>query len=428
MTGRRPSSTRNRIAPRSHIRTAAVLLSAALVAGCGLVPGDAKSAGDRPVTVMTWAPEKTRATNMPGVPAMARAYARWINAHGGIGGRTLKVLTCNDHNDSVDAARCARSAVEHDAVAVVGSYSQHANAFLPPLESAGIPYIGGYGATEAEFTSPLSYPVNGGQAALLAGNGRQLSGPCARTVLIRPDSIAGDQLAPLLNSGLALRHRPATVDVLAADDATDYADQARRALDTASRAPQGEGCVAAVLGERTNTFFDSFRRLREDYPSVRTATVLGSVDQTVVDRTGGPESPYEGAYVTSWYPASGDARWDPMKRAINEQAFGDNRIDPADAGVQTTWIAYEVLRQIIESAGDGAVTARTVRTALDDDVKVTTGGLTPPLRWGYDHMSPVGDFPRLVNARVTFQKVVSGRLTATRKSSVDVTGTLAGLS
>lgn len=426
MTGRRPS-TRNRI-PRSHARTAAVLLSAVLVAGCGLVPGgDSKSVGKQPVTVMTWAPEKTQATNMPGMPAMARAYARWINAHGGLGGRPLKVLTCNDHNDSVDAARCARSAVEHKAVAVVGSYSQHSNAFLPPLESAGIPYIGGYGATEAEFTSPLSYPVNGGQAALLAGNGRQLSEDCARTVLIRPDSIAGDQLAPLLDAGLTLHQRPRAVDMLAADDATDYADQARRALDTASRAPQGQGCVAAVLGERTNTFFDSFRRLRDDYPSVHTATVLGSVDQTAVDRTGGARSPYEGAYVTSWYPASGDARWAPMKRAINEQAFGDNRIEPADAGVQTTWIAYEVLRQVVGSLGDGEVTARTVRTALDDDLKVTTGGLTPPLRWGYDRMSTVGDFPRLVNARVTFQKVVSGRLKATRKSSVDVTDTLARL-
>ncbi|MHB9759606.1 ABC transporter substrate-binding protein [Streptomyces sp. BYX5S] len=413
----------------SHIRTAAVLLSAVLLAGCGLVPSDdAGGAGERPVTVMTWAPEKTRATNMPGMPAMARAYARWINAHGGIGGRTLKVLTCNDHNDSVDAARCARSAVEHDVVAVVGSYSQHANAFLPPLESAGIPYIGGYGATEAEFTSPLSYPVNGGQPALLAGNGEQLSESCARTVLIRPDSIAGDQLAPLLDSGLALRERPAAIDVLAADDATDYADQARRALDTASRAPQGAGCVAAVLGERTSTFFDSFRRLRDDYPSVRTATVLGSIDQSTVNRTGGPRSPYEGSYVTGWYPAADDARWDPMNRAINEQAFGDNRIDPTDAGVQTTWIAYEVLRQVVASLGDHPVTSRAVHTALDNDLKVTTGGLTPPLRWGYDRMSTAGDFPRLVNARVTFQKVVEGRLKATRRTSVDVTDTLTKVS
>jgi hypothetical protein len=419
MTGRRHTTS------QSTFRIIAAATGAALLAGCGLVPGTAGAAGDKTVTVMTWAPEKTHATNMPGMPAMAQAYARWVNAHGGLGGRKLKVVTCNDHNDSVDAAKCARSAVDQHVVAVVGSYSQHGRAFLSPLESAGIPYIGGYGVSDAEFTSPLSYPVNGGQAALLAGNGEQLAEACDRTVLIRPDTIAGDELPSLLDTGLALRGRPAATDLRAAEDATDYGDQARRALTTASADPLGEGCVAAVLGEHTDTFFDSFRRLRAGYPAVRTATVLGSVDQSVIDRTGGADSPYEGAYVTGWYPAAGDARWDPMREAVDEQAFGDNRIDPADPGVQTTWIAYTALKQIVEGLGDGDVSARTVRIALDRGAKVTTGGLTSPLRWGYDHMSAAGGFPRLVNARVTFQKVRQGRLVATRKGLVDVTDTLA---
>ncbi|MGY0024771.1 ABC transporter substrate-binding protein [Streptomyces sp. cg35] len=419
MTGWRHTTT------KTTVRIAAAVTGAALVTGCGLVPGATGDSGDRTVTVMTWAPEKTDATNMPGMPAMARAYARWVNAHGGIGGRTLRVLTCNDRNDSVGAAKCAHSAVDQGAVAVVGSYSQHGRVFLSPLEAAGIPYIGGYGVTDAEFTSPLSYPVNGGQAALLAGNGQQLAASCDRTVLIRPDTVAGDDLPALLNTGLALRDRPAAVDLRAAEDSTDYDGQARQALTTASADPLGEGCVAAVLGDRTDTFFDSFRRLRTAYPAVRTATVLGSVDQSVINRTGGAHSPYEGAYVTGWYPTADDARWNPMRKAINEQAFGDNRIDPADAGVQTTWIAYTVLKQVVESLGDGDVTARTVRIALDNGMKVTTGGLTPPLRWGYDHMSAAGEFPRLVNARVTYQKVQQGRLVATRKAQVDVTDTLA---
>ena len=38
-----------------------------------------------------------------------------------------------------------------------------------------------------------------------------------------------------------------------------------------------------ALGDRTDTFIDSFRRDREDYPNVRTATVLGSVDQSLID-------------------------------------------------------------------------------------------------------------------------------------------------
>ncbi|MFJ8821431.1 ABC transporter substrate-binding protein [Streptomyces sp. NPDC102467] len=419
MTGRRHTTI------RGTFRIAAVVTGAALVTGCGLVPGATESSGDGTVTVMTWAPEKTDATNMPGMPAMARAYARWVNAHGGIGGRKLKVLTCNDHNDSVAAAKCARTAVDQHAVAVVGSYSQHGRAFLSPLESAGIPYIGGYGVSDAEFTSPLSYPVNGGQAALLAGNGEQLAADCGRTVLIRPDTITGDELPTLLNTGLALRDRPAATDLRAPENATDFGGQARRALATASADPGGNGCVAAVLGDRTDNFFDAFRRLRADYPAVRTATVLGSVDQTVINRTGGASSPYEGAYVTGWYPAADDARWKPMRKAISEQAFGDNRIDPADAGVQTTWIAYTVLKQVIEKLGDAEVTARALQIFLDKGREVTTGGLTPTLRWGYDHMSAAGDFPRLVNARVAFQKVRQGRLVATRTGLVDVMDTLA---
>ncbi|NEB78673.1 ABC transporter substrate-binding protein [Streptomyces sp. SID14478] len=426
MTGRRPTTIPRTTFTSRTLRTIAVAVSgASLVAGCGLVPGTT-GGSEGPVTVMTWAPEQTGATNMPGIPAMARAYARWVNAHGGIGGRQLKVLTCNDHNDGVDAAKCARSAVDQHAVAVVGSYSQYGRAFLSPLESAGIPYIGGYGVSDAEFTSPLSYPVNGGQAALLAGNGEQLAHICDRTVLIRPDTIAGDELPPLLDAGLALGKRPAATDLRAAEDSNDLDTQADRALSTASSDPLAEGCVAAVLGDRTDTFMDSFRRLRADYPEVHTATVLGSVDQTVINRTGGASSPYEGAYVTGWYPAADDARWNPMRKAIDEVAFGDNRIDPADAGVQTTWIAYTVLKQLVDSLGeDDDVSARSLRIALDKGAKVTTGGLTPTLRWDYAHLSAAGDFPRLVNARVAFQKVDKGRLVATHKGLVDVTDTLA---
>ena len=35
-------------------------------------------------------------TNLPGMPAMAKAYARWANASGGINGHELRVLTCNE--------------------------------------------------------------------------------------------------------------------------------------------------------------------------------------------------------------------------------------------------------------------------------------------------------------------------------------------
>ncbi|WP_101258799.1 ABC transporter substrate-binding protein [Streptomyces barkulensis] len=422
-------------------------ICASLLTGCGMLPGDAR-ADESAVTVMTWAPEGTGATNMPGMPAMAQAYARWVNATGGVGGRTLRVITCNDHNSSVGAARCADRARTEEAVAVVGSYSQHGRTFMTALESAGIPYLGGYGVTDEEFTSPLSYPVNGGQATLLAGSGHQLADHCERISLVRPDTVSGDQLPRLLNAGLATAgDRGPAADIRAPEDASAYTEHARRALAGVGLTEDGTGdgvrtaggvedgrdggqaggakeaCVTAVLGGRTDTFFDSFRRLREGGPEVRIASVLGSVQQSLVDRTGGPDSQWEGAYATGWYPVSSDPRWALMKSVIREHAFGDNRIDAADPGVQTTWIAYTVLRAALEHA-EGAVTARTVRRALETMPPVDTGDLTPRLSWRYDDMLAVRDHPRLVNAKVTFQQVREGTLAPARKGFVDVRDTL----
>ncbi|GAQ52198.1 ABC transporter substrate-binding protein [Streptomyces acidiscabies] len=433
MTGRR--RTRSTFLPRTgrftrsvRTRTATLVAGASLVAGCGAIPGTTGGAGDDPVVVMTWAPQDTGATNKPGMPAFAQAYARWVNDNGGLGGHDLKVLTCNDHNDTVGAATCARQAVKEGAVAVVGSYSQYSKSFFPPLEGAGVPYIGGYGVTENEFTSPLSYPVNGGQPALLAGLGEELAKTCGRIALVRPDTIAGDPQPVMLDAGLETGGHAASDDQRAAEDAAEYGTAAEAALKEATRGPAAnkakKGCVVPALGDRTSIFMDSFRRVRAEYPEVRTASVLGSVDQTEIDSTGGASSPYEGAYVTGWYPVASDRRWDGMKKVIKEEAFSDTRIDAEDTGVQTTYLAFMVLKQAVESLKGEDVTAGSLRGALDDGLKVDTGGLTPTLGWEFSgRLGSVG-FPRMVNSAVTLQVVRQGRLVAARGDFVDVTKSL----
>ncbi|MER5204940.1 ABC transporter substrate-binding protein [Streptomyces sp. NPDC002825] len=413
MTGRRLTS----LLP--YVTTAAA--GASLLTGCGVLPG-ATGGSREPVTVMTWAPDQTRATNMPGMPAMAQTFARWVNSQGGINGHELRVLTCNEQNTSAGAAACARRAVREKAVAVVGSYSQNGRAFMAPLEAADIPYIGGYGIAEDEFTSPISYPVNGGVASLIAGHGMQLADSCEKVSLVRPDTTAGDKLPDLLNSGLRKASHRSAVDIPALEDAAEYTQQAGRAR---TRAAGAKGCVTAVLGERTQTFFDSFRRLpaqqeEEKRDSVRISSVLGSVDQPVIDRTGGAHSPFEGAYVTGWYPAAGDKSWAPMRKVIQEHAFADNRVDPADAGVQTTWIAYTVLKEVIESLDEDTITAGQITRALDRGERIDTGGLTPSLRWKYEDLLGAPGFTRIVNHEVTFQVVRDGRLVAQKPGFVDV--------
>nr|WP_308364627.1 MULTISPECIES: ABC transporter substrate-binding protein [unclassified Streptomyces] len=377
---------------------------------------------------MTFAPEGTKATNMPGMPAMAKAYERWVNSKGGINGHKLRVLTCNEKNTPAGAADCARAAIAQKAVAVVGSYSQHGRAFMAPLESEGIPFIGGYGVSSEEFQSTLSYPVNGGQPVLLAGAGHQLGRACGQVALVRPDTLAGDSMPVLLNAGLNANKMAEASDIRAAEDTANFSLQAREALadtagsgsgsskdkEKAKEKDKENGCVTAVLGERTETFFDAFRRTAEEKnrrPQI--SSVLGSVSQALVDRTGGKESPFEGAYLTSWYPVSTDPLWAPMRRVVSEYSFGDDGVDPDDSGAQTTWIAYTVLNEILKRfKPDEGITARKVARTLNKSESVETGGLTPELSWRYKDMRAVAGFPRIVNGRVSFQIVQSGRLVA----------------
>ncbi|MEU9609653.1 ABC transporter substrate-binding protein [Streptomyces sp. NPDC048057] len=429
--GARTPSTRTPLARTGRAAATAVVATATalLVSGCGALPG--LDGGSRePVKVMTFAPEGTDATNMPGMPAMAKAYARWVNASGGIDGHRLQVVTCNEKNTAAGASRCARQAVEEDVVAVVGSYSQHGRAFTAPLQVAGIPFVGGFGASEEEFTSYLSYPVNGGPAALFAGQGRQLADTCRRVAIVRPDSIAGDKLPELLDAGLAQGGQREADDILAPDDATEYTRQADQARTKAGEGAetgddQRPGCVTAALGDRTETFVDSFRRLPDDGRDIALSSVVGSVGQSFIDRTGGRSGPFEGAFVTGWYPAAADPRWNQMKNVIDEHAFADNKVDPTDAGTQTTWIAYTVLKAAIEAIDGDEITAYAVSRTLSGGLEVPTGGVTPTLRWDRGTKLGTPDYPRAVNRHVTFNVVREGRLVAQEPDFVNVDAILA---
>ncbi|MFJ3516542.1 ABC transporter substrate-binding protein [Streptomyces sp. NPDC090131] len=407
----------------------ATAMGACLLAGCGTLPGGSGDSGDT-LTVMTFAPEDTKATNMPGMTGMAKAYERWVNSRGGINGHKLRVLTCNEKNTPSGAADCARKAVAENAVAVVGSYSQHGRAFMAPLEAEGIPFIGGYGVSSEEFQSPLSYPVNGGQPVLIAGAGHQLGRACDQVALVRPDTLAGDTLPVLLNAGLRANKMADASDIRAAEDSADFVPQAREALahtsGTGKEKEKEKGCVTAVLGERTETFFDAFRRTDAQRKKPQISSVLGSVSQSLVDRTGGKESPFEGAYLTSWYPVAADPLWEPMRKVVSDFAFGDDTVEPDDSGAQTTWIAYTVLSEILKRfTADEPVTARTIKRSLNEAQPVKTGGLTPDLSWRYQDMRAVAGFPRIVNGQVTFQIVQGGRLVAQPgEQSLDMTPTL----
>ncbi|WP_405361032.1 ABC transporter substrate-binding protein [Kitasatospora sp. NBC_00085] len=430
MTSRRSSSqaqypiaVRRRRRPIAAAATAVALLPALFSASACGGPADAAATNDAgDLTVMTWAPSGTGAADRPGMTTLADAIGRDLNTKGGLNGRKLRVLTCNEHNTADGATACAQQAVDAKAVAVIGSYSQYGDRFMPILERAGVPLIGGYGLSQPEFSSPLSYPVAGGMPALIGGSGRQLVEAGCKTVsLVRPDTPAGDNLLGYLANAL----KPAGIkllDVKAPEQSPDYTPVARKAIGK----DEPGNCLTSALGaEPTGNLLDSYRRLGPR--NTKIASVIGSVQQSVVDSTGGDSGPLAGAYVTGWYPPESAKTWDALRAVVRSDAAGGRAIDVSDPGVQTTWVAYEVFRQAVDrlNAAGRTVTSKTVTGLLDGGEQIDVG-LTPPLNWGTTNMLPSTESPRLVNTWVTYQVVKGGRMTLQQPGFVDVRWVLTG--
>ncbi|MEU6231838.1 ABC transporter substrate-binding protein [Kitasatospora sp. NPDC047058] len=416
-----PIAPRRRRRPIAAAATAVALLPTLFTASACGGPADAATNADD-LTVMTWAPSGTGSADRPGMTALAEAIGRDVNTKGGLNGRRIRVLTCNEHNTADGATACAQQAVDAKAVAVIGSYSQYGDRFMPVLERAGIPLIGGYGLTQPEFSSPLSYPVAGGMPALIGGSGRQLvEAGCKAVALIRPDTPAGDNLLGYLANAL----KPAGIkllDVKAPEQSSDYTQVIRKAV---GKDEPGNCITSALAAEPTGNLLDSYRRVAAK--NTRVASVIGSVQQSVVDSTGGDSGPLAGAYVTGWYPPESARIWDGLRAVVRSDAAGGRSIDVADPGVQTTWVAYEVFRQVTErlSSAGRPVTAKTVTALLDSGEQVDVG-LTPPLNWGTTNMLPSTESPRLVNTWVTYQVVKGGRMTLQQPGFVDVRWVLTG--
>ncbi|MEU4118205.1 ABC transporter substrate-binding protein [Kitasatospora sp. NPDC028055] len=428
MTSRRDSSrARPTISGRRPRRPIAAAVTAAVLfptlfsaSACG-GPAGASTAADE-LTVMTWAPSGTGSADRPGMTALAESIGRDVNVKGGLSGHRLHVITCNEHNTADGAKSCAQQAVDAKAVAVLGSYSQWGDAFMPVLERAGIPLIGGYGLSQPEFSSPLSYPVDGGMPALIAGSGRQLvDAGCKAVSLIRPDTPAGDNLLGYLGNAL----KPAGIkllDVKAPEQSSDYSQVVRKAI---GRDDPGNCVTSALTSEPTGNLLDAYRR--QNVRNTRIASVIGSVQQSVVDSTGGDSGPLAGAFVTSWYPPESAKTWDGLRAVVRSQATDGHSVDVSDPGVQTTWVAYEVFRVVVEklTAAGKPVEAKSVDALLDSGEGIDVG-LTPPLNWGTTNMLPSTESPRLVNTWVTYQVVRNGRMTLQQPGFVDVRWVLTG--
>ena len=107
-------------------------------------------------------------TGVPGVsgrvtsgPAVMNAWTKWTNAHGGIDGHPVKLISLNDNSDPAQAKSDLVTLVQQDKVlAVVGQDAQSTEPTWGPYFLAQrTPVIGGAAYSANWFTNPMFYPV-----------------------------------------------------------------------------------------------------------------------------------------------------------------------------------------------------------------------------------------------------------------------------
>ncbi len=102
---------------------------------------------------------------------VAKATAEWINEYrGGIGGRPIEIVVCEDQQDPARAADCAAQLISKSVVAVVYSSNGIYEASWRPLSAAGIPtFIQAAGVKAAGKEPTNTFLFNNARASTIDG-------------------------------------------------------------------------------------------------------------------------------------------------------------------------------------------------------------------------------------------------------------------
>jgi len=72
-----------------------------------------------------------------------RSWVEWVNANGGIGGRSIELFTCDDREDRARVLECARRLVEQDQVfALIATNTRALGGATEYLNERGVPVLG----------------------------------------------------------------------------------------------------------------------------------------------------------------------------------------------------------------------------------------------------------------------------------------------
>lgn len=413
-------NARGRPTRRFCLHLGVVVLVMAVTAACGGsvadsgasdVPAGPKLSGD-PVKVMTMTSLNSQGPVFPMIKTTAETYGKWINANGGIDGRPLEVIICDDQGQPTQASACARKAVEEQVVAVVGSYSFFGDAIVPILADADIPWFGTCCAgTPEELTSPVSFPVGSSLMYAVGFIQRAHEDGCEAINAVVIDG-AQPYIEPMENAmkayGMEFVQPPIILPQTSQDDAPYVAE-----------ATKDSDCLVMVVSESLwKPWFAAYKAAGADQ---RMYGPQGNLDATSIK---GFEDVAEGSVVAGSFPDLATDPWTDFRDALETYDAPDDQ-DYNSLGGMGTWAGYTAFTKIASQVPD--LTAASFLDAASKTTDLDLDGMVPPLDFTAPWSEGLAGYERLFNRSVYFSEVKGGKVVPLTTEPVDVSDLALGI-
>ena len=363
---------------------------------------------------MTEAPVDSQVAPYPNIQGAAEIYEQWINDRGGIAGRPLEVIFCDDRADAAEAANCARTAAEEGVVANVGSFTVDASRAIPILEESQIAWFGACCPIVAqENTSKISFPMGCVACFTPAAAIQMVNDGCENLVQVYGDLPVADVFAGLFANGYkSTGGDPSGLKVVKIPlEPGDYSAQ------------------AAQVGD-ADCLFGNISQI--NWPSLITALngvgaspalygPQGNLDEVIVEQF---PAETEGATILNVYPSINADVWAEYREALVTYEAPDlNWNSLAGLG---TWAAFTAFTQIVEGI-EGDITNVSFLEAANATSALDTGGMVGVLDFTTEWDGGGGEFPRIFNRTIFVDKVVDGEVLPVDGEPLDMTKPFDGL-
>jgi ABC-type branched-subunit amino acid transport system substrate-binding protein len=376
-------------------------------------PAAEAPAGD-PIKLMTVTTLNANGPTYENIAITANLAAEYINDQGGINGRPVEVIVCDEQFDPAIAATCARDAVAEGVVSVVGSFTYFAESIVPVIAESDITWFGACcPISPSELTSPHSLNI-GNQPMYAVGEvKRAVEDGCEAINAVIVEGADAIFRGPMENAMTAYGKEFGDV-IITPTIAQDYSAEV-------ARATTGADCMVVVMSE--TPFLTWNTALQQSGSDIKQYGNQGNLNAISAK---GAEQVTDGNIISGMYPDISTEPWDEYRMMLEKNNVDQVANDFNSLGGMGTWAAYMGFYQIA-SGIEGDLTAASFFEAASNTSSLDLGGMVPVLDFTTEWTDGLPGYARLFNRSVVYSQLSNGQVIPVTNDFFDVSDLAMGI-